>query len=660
MPQTDPKKNYTILSIDGGGIRGIIPAIIIAEIEKLTGVPAYQLFDLIAGTSTGGILALGLTVPEETKTAKQMLEFYRNDAANIFAADHRHWKEKVIQHSAGLLGALAVSLFLKHSLGVPLTIPFRNFSVTTLSQAAKIFYESAFMYGAFTTGFQFGLNNKDLNSLFGAFLRGGILGGIAPLIIDSSQLTTQEKFKLIALATLHGVFTGLSDCITKTGFINFSHFLKYATKDIPASAIGGAVLAFGGPNIVTGPKVLGASLLLGMTGTISSYLLNRFVSPLLFPRYSRSGIEDVLTRNFKKHLIQDALTDVLITSYDVHARRTVFFSKGQSEKVKISDVAGATSAAPSYFPPKTIEMGVSPKTYIDGGIVANNPTLRAYAHAKSLGYSNREICIVSLGTGQYLPSLDERSLRSRGTLGWVETAIEIQSESAYLTDQIMKIIYPQTPGRERHYYRFTVELPKDVKLDDISDYTFKSLRGYGESYVSNNEADIQHVAKKLMELKGIKKPAVKLQSPCEFSTKIYAEELPIAKKTTLPVSRQRQTTITQGIVAVGLFAVPTMKFGMEYGLRKNKIPGQKHLPGVNTWVGRAMWSDIATCVGFTAGATLLGNLIFGKSLSESAKIGAETALGFTMLCEIGRLLFYGGKRLYNAIDGKTRTPSHGS
>lgn len=54
----------TILSIDGGGIRGILPAAFLAEFEKRTGRPVCALFDLVAGTSTGGILAAVLTVPD--------------------------------------------------------------------------------------------------------------------------------------------------------------------------------------------------------------------------------------------------------------------------------------------------------------------------------------------------------------------------------------------------------------------------------------------------------------------------------------------------------------------------------------------------------------------------------------------------------------------
>jgi len=49
-----------VLSIDGGGIRGIIPAIILRQLQKRLGKNLYEVFDLIAGTSTGGIIALGI------------------------------------------------------------------------------------------------------------------------------------------------------------------------------------------------------------------------------------------------------------------------------------------------------------------------------------------------------------------------------------------------------------------------------------------------------------------------------------------------------------------------------------------------------------------------------------------------------------------------
>lgn len=49
-----------VLSIDGGSIRGIIPARILQQIEQQIGRHLWEVFDLVAGTSTGGIIALGL------------------------------------------------------------------------------------------------------------------------------------------------------------------------------------------------------------------------------------------------------------------------------------------------------------------------------------------------------------------------------------------------------------------------------------------------------------------------------------------------------------------------------------------------------------------------------------------------------------------------
>ncbi|KXN69898.1 FabD/lysophospholipase-like protein [Conidiobolus coronatus NRRL 28638] len=63
-------KYFRILSIDGGGIKGIIPGVILKEIEKAAGIPACHLFDLIAGTSTGGILAALSAIPDGEPTKK--------------------------------------------------------------------------------------------------------------------------------------------------------------------------------------------------------------------------------------------------------------------------------------------------------------------------------------------------------------------------------------------------------------------------------------------------------------------------------------------------------------------------------------------------------------------------------------------------------------
>ncbi len=83
-----------ILCIDGGGIRGIIPAIVLAEIERRTERPIAHLFNLISGTSTGGILAIGLTIAKQASaplyTAAQLIEMYERQGARIFSRSLVH------------------------------------------------------------------------------------------------------------------------------------------------------------------------------------------------------------------------------------------------------------------------------------------------------------------------------------------------------------------------------------------------------------------------------------------------------------------------------------------------------------------------------------------------------------------------------------------
>lgn len=83
-----------VLSIDGGGIRGIIPAMVLAEIEKTTGKSIAESFDLIAGTSTGGILALALTIPGDggkpRYTAEDLIALYEKEGSRIFSRSLWH------------------------------------------------------------------------------------------------------------------------------------------------------------------------------------------------------------------------------------------------------------------------------------------------------------------------------------------------------------------------------------------------------------------------------------------------------------------------------------------------------------------------------------------------------------------------------------------
>lgn len=70
-----------ILSIDGGGVKGVFPAAFLADLEATLEQPIYSYFDLIVGTSTGGIIALALGLG---LTASEILEFYTLNGPVIF------------------------------------------------------------------------------------------------------------------------------------------------------------------------------------------------------------------------------------------------------------------------------------------------------------------------------------------------------------------------------------------------------------------------------------------------------------------------------------------------------------------------------------------------------------------------------------------------
>jgi uncharacterized protein len=72
-----------VLAIDGGGIRGLIPALVLAELERRAGRRVFELFDLIAGTSTGGIIACALCAPDPLP-ASEVVKLYEEEGPEIF------------------------------------------------------------------------------------------------------------------------------------------------------------------------------------------------------------------------------------------------------------------------------------------------------------------------------------------------------------------------------------------------------------------------------------------------------------------------------------------------------------------------------------------------------------------------------------------------
>ena len=95
-PNEAPTDKLRILTFDGGGIRGLIPALVLAELESRLVARAgddariCDYFHLFAGTSTGGLIALGLTVPDPGRPGRPLVDaaelagLYVEDGPRIF------------------------------------------------------------------------------------------------------------------------------------------------------------------------------------------------------------------------------------------------------------------------------------------------------------------------------------------------------------------------------------------------------------------------------------------------------------------------------------------------------------------------------------------------------------------------------------------------
>ncbi|MEM6902997.1 MAG: patatin-like phospholipase family protein [Pseudomonadota bacterium] len=99
---------FRTLVLDGGGIHGLAQVKALAELERRTGKPIADQFDLMVGTSTGGLIALALATPHpddpnrSLMTAQELVDFYEEEGPKIFGTRNRRdsgadWDEKPLE-----------------------------------------------------------------------------------------------------------------------------------------------------------------------------------------------------------------------------------------------------------------------------------------------------------------------------------------------------------------------------------------------------------------------------------------------------------------------------------------------------------------------------------------------------------------------------------
>jgi patatin-like phospholipase/acyl hydrolase len=210
-------------------------------------------------------------------------------------------------------------------------------------------------------------------------------------------------------------------------------------------------------------------------------------------KYPSLGIEGVLKDYFEEALLSQALTELVIPSYEIEKRDCFFFKRSKARANPPADnflmrqVARSTSAAPTYFEPCRIADG-NDKSYwalIDGGVFANNPAMCALAEAMVIFGRDNDFLVVSLGTGQLTRPLPYEQAKDWGLAGWAQNIINIIFDGVQDTvDYQLRQLLPDTDGRTRCYYRFQVELDRgNDDMDDASRTNLDALRQKADDLV---------------------------------------------------------------------------------------------------------------------------------------------------------------------------------
>ena len=213
-------------------------------------------------------------------------------------------------------------------------------------------------------------------------------------------------------------------------------------------------------------------------------------------KYPADGIEGALDGYFGQAHLRDALTETIITSYDIERRLPFFFRSRRAKEDSDYDfpmkkVARATSAAPTYFEPAKIESEDSSDYYalVDGGVFANNPAMCAYAEVRNTRPGADDFLLVSLGTGELTRSLPYEEVKGWGLALWAQPILSVVFDgvSDTVDYQLRQLLPPARNGVER-YYRFQTRLNEgNDDLDDASRTNLRVLWLLAEAIISDND-----------------------------------------------------------------------------------------------------------------------------------------------------------------------------
>ena len=199
------------------------------------------------------------------------------------------------------------------------------------------------------------------------------------------------------------------------------------------------------------------------------------------PKYDGKGKRELLLEYFKDQSLGEAKKPVAVLAYDVEKRKPRLLSSYACPGIKMVSAASATSAAPIYYSTQEIDDG---SWLIDGGIVANNPSLLGYSEAKKV-FPGCEIKVLSIGTGINRRKINGPHSSKWGALNWLRHDIlGIMLESS-MFDEIASDLMGNS------YFRVNSSTGLvNRRMDDTSDINLERIHLMGMDWWSEFGEDV--------------------------------------------------------------------------------------------------------------------------------------------------------------------------
>ncbi|WP_336232524.1 patatin-like phospholipase family protein [Thalassospira sp. CH_XMU1458] len=224
--------------------------------------------------------------------------------------------------------------------------------------------------------------------------------------------------------------------------------------------------------------------------------------------YSHKNLEQLLKQRLGETELKDTLCPIALTSYDIELRQPYFFKTSRAQKSSgrnhlLRDAARATSAAPTYFEPAEIMSLSRPqvrRALIDGGVFVNNPTICAYAEAKTLSYRDEDLLVVSLGTGVGNWKIPYDDAKDWGKVGWVRPLISVMMDGASdaVDFQMNQLLPGNGSGKKQRYFRLDTDLKlASEEMDDPKPGNIQNLKDEANRIIEENTAQLETLFKLL-------------------------------------------------------------------------------------------------------------------------------------------------------------------